>query len=448
MSGIALDRQIRAGGGTALRERRGQRPEPGADLDDAQSSSAPAAATMRARTRAIVEEVLAPRLLGGQPVPRRAPRAGSSDAASGLIAPAPRPRAAARDRPQDPSPRAPPRATELRAGGGDHRGVVGAVLGRRDVQLRSRPRCAARPARRAGRGSPRRRRRPPARSAPRARAPAATCAPARRRSPPGSSRTSRPARLALGQSAAREPRRHRGLEAREAEVDVVASAAAPAAARPPSDRRSPPACRSPRRRDSRARAASPTLSNASPAASSRVAPSSRVAARRVDADQRRVAARHQQRQVRIRRRVVRRRRLRETPRPGAPPGDSRRPAACPARTPAPSPSGRRPAARRPDPGPRSRRSPSMSRERHARFGERRVRAPGTMVATCWRDASSGTTPPYGACTSICDATTFARTCRPSSTTAAAVSSHDVSTPSTSMSDSQHGQTVTASRAAG
>src|SRR5262249_8931209 len=59
------------------------------------------------------------------------------------------------------------------------------------------------------------------------------------------------------------------------------------------------------------------------------------------------------------------------------------------------------------------------------------RITGTMVAMCWREATSGTTPPYAACTSTCEATTSERTLRPSSTTAAAVSSQEVSIPSTS-----------------
>jgi hypothetical protein len=52
----------------------------------------------------------------------------------------------------------------------------------------------------------------------------------------------------------------------------------------------------------------------------------------------------------------------------------------------------------------------------------------TTVARCWRDATSGTTPPYSACTNTCDAITFERMTLPSSTTAAAVSSHEVSMP--------------------
>src|SRR5206468_3836308 len=60
------------------------------------------------------------------------------------------------------------------------------------------------------------------------------------------------------------------------------------------------------------------------------------------------------------------------------------------------------------------------------------RRTGTIVATCWRDATSGTTPPYTAWTLICDATTSERTQRPSSTTDAAVSSQEVSMPRTSM----------------
>ena len=50
------------------------------------------------------------------------------------------------------------------------------------------------------------------------------------------------------------------------------------------------------------------------------------------------------------------------------------------------------------------------------------------VSMCWREASSGTMPPYSACISICDATTLEWIVRPSSMTAAAVSSQDVSMP--------------------
>ena len=44
-----------------------------------------------------------------------------------------------------------------------------------------------------------------------------------------------------------------------------------------------------------------------------------------------------------------------------------------------------------------------------------------------RDAISGTTPPYSACSSICEAITPESTRRPSATTAAAVSSQEDST---------------------
>src|ERR1700682_4311811 len=47
-----------------------------------------------------------------------------------------------------------------------------------------------------------------------------------------------------------------------------------------------------------------------------------------------------------------------------------------------------------------------------------------MARKCSRDASSGTTPPYFAWVLSCDATTEESTRSPSSTTAAAVSSHD------------------------
>src|SRR5689334_24859271 len=54
---------------------------------------------------------------------------------------------------------------------------------------------------------------------------------------------------------------------------------------------------------------------------------------------------------------------------------------------------------------------------------------GRMFRTWWRDASSGTTPPYGPCTASCDDTTDARSA-PSRRTAAAESSQELSTPRT------------------
>src|SRR5215203_2443237 len=53
---------------------------------------------------------------------------------------------------------------------------------------------------------------------------------------------------------------------------------------------------------------------------------------------------------------------------------------------------------------------------------------GSIFARCSRDASSGTTPPYGRCKSICEAITDERISLPSRTTEAAVSSQDVSIP--------------------
>src|SRR5437773_674450 len=61
-----------------------------------------------------------------------------------------------------------------------------------------------------------------------------------------------------------------------------------------------------------------------------------------------------------------------------------------------------------------------------------LRMTGTIISRWRREASSGTTPPYLAWTSSWEATTFESTLRPPSSTAAAVSSHDVSIPSTIM----------------
>src|SRR4051812_20432918 len=59
-----------------------------------------------------------------------------------------------------------------------------------------------------------------------------------------------------------------------------------------------------------------------------------------------------------------------------------------------------------------------------------------MTWSTWlRDASSGTTPPKRRCSSICVATTSESTRLPSSTTEAAVSSQEVSMPSTRTAES-------------
>src|SRR5439155_21925796 len=57
---------------------------------------------------------------------------------------------------------------------------------------------------------------------------------------------------------------------------------------------------------------------------------------------------------------------------------------------------------------------------------------GTMTSRWRREASSGTTPPYGAWMASCEATTLERRRRPSASTAAAVSSHELSIPSTTI----------------
>src|SRR2546423_2512083 len=55
---------------------------------------------------------------------------------------------------------------------------------------------------------------------------------------------------------------------------------------------------------------------------------------------------------------------------------------------------------------------------------------GLMASTCAREATSGTTPPNRSCRCVWLETRFARTHRPSSTTATAVSSQEVSIPRT------------------
>src|SRR5206468_3668808 len=60
-----------------------------------------------------------------------------------------------------------------------------------------------------------------------------------------------------------------------------------------------------------------------------------------------------------------------------------------------------------------------------------ARATGMKLRRCSRAASSGTTPPYAACSEVCEETTF-ETIRPFRTTAALVSSQDVSNARTSI----------------
>src|SRR5207249_97184 len=57
---------------------------------------------------------------------------------------------------------------------------------------------------------------------------------------------------------------------------------------------------------------------------------------------------------------------------------------------------------------------------------------GTITSRWRREASSGTTPPYGAWMASWEATTLERTRRPPASTAAAVSSHELSIPSTTI----------------
>jgi hypothetical protein len=57
-----------------------------------------------------------------------------------------------------------------------------------------------------------------------------------------------------------------------------------------------------------------------------------------------------------------------------------------------------------------------------------ARTTGTIARRCSRLANSGTTPPNRACVAICEATTEDSVRAPRSTTAAAVSSHELSIP--------------------
>src|SRR5262249_32070402 len=70
-----------------------------------------------------------------------------------------------------------------------------------------------------------------------------------------------------------------------------------------------------------------------------------------------------------------------------------------------------------------------TRSRRTSARARAASITGSMLRTWWRDASSGTTPPYGPCTASWDETTEERT-SPSRSTAAAVSSHELSIPRT------------------
>src|SRR5260370_40614634 len=53
---------------------------------------------------------------------------------------------------------------------------------------------------------------------------------------------------------------------------------------------------------------------------------------------------------------------------------------------------------------------------------------GTIARRCSREANSGTTPPWGWCVAIWEATTFEMISSPERTTAAAVSSQELSMP--------------------
>src|SRR5687768_6673214 len=69
-----------------------------------------------------------------------------------------------------------------------------------------------------------------------------------------------------------------------------------------------------------------------------------------------------------------------------------------------------------------------------------ARATGNRFRKCSRAANSGTTPPYSACNFTCDETTFART-TPSTTTAALVSSQELSIAKIRTANKQTSRTI-------
>ena len=112
-------------------------------------------------------------------------------------------------------------------------------------------------------------------------------------------------------------------------------------------------------------------------------------------------------------------------------GDAPERPGCPAPTRTPWRTPRRRAASRRDPGPASPR-PRRSRPATPCACSSAASTTPQMSRTCWREASSGTTPPHSRWIAACDATTFERIAQGraaspvSATTAAAVSSHEVS----------------------
>ena len=97
---------------------------------------------------------------------------------------------------------------------------------------------------------------------------------------------------------------------------------------------------------------------------------------------------------------------------GGPRDDRRRRAACPGPAPAPWPPSSRRAARRPARARAVTAMPSRSASPMPAVVERLVASPARAPRGA-REASSGTTPPYGAWTSTCEATTSESTTRPS-----------------------------------
>ena len=313
--GIALDRQDAPRRRRRARERRRQRPEAGADLDDdVVRAVAATAATMRASTVRSWRKFCPHDFFAARPW-RASTRRGSSRSLSVSR----RLERQARDRPRDRGPARTPRSKSCVP--------AAAIIAALSVQYlgggmwSAKPSCGRPPpAPRAGRGSRRRRRTRPARSSPRAPARAATCAPARRRPRPGSWRKSRSAPAPRASDARRASSVATAVLSPE---KLKSRSSRPGSARGSDDRPRVAGRRQLVDRDA-ARIAEPQhLADLVERLARRVVARRAEQPRRarsVDANQRRVPARHQQRQVRIRRRRRRRRVARGTRPPGGRPG--------------------------------------------------------------------------------------------------------------------------------
>ena len=211
---------------------------------------------------------------------------------------------------------------------------------------------------------------------------------------------------------------HRGLEAGEAEMRLLASRPAGAAAAPPADRRPWPAPRSPARRDRRGRAAWPPCRTPRP-------PHRRWSSQGGD-NRRRRAPRATGNGRRWRAAADRESRASRSTRRGLSAWPSRWLTAIsglPADSASPLPTSRPTITPPISPGPAVAAMASTSpMPMSASCSTWRTR-PG-RISTWARAAISGTTPPNGRCASFCPTTACARICRSLPTSAAALSSQE------------------------